>query len=247
MGREGGIDGYGGGGGRVEVTKVWANCVEYNGCEHDIYRQAQELAKLFDDRFEALITPPQHMGLRSFSHGKGWVGSEVVVYWDGDHKWFKARVTAYLGDSPPKGHLYRIKYPDDEETEELALPHVNVAILGLSPAHHPALDVLPPWPGTSNHPPAARNATPATPKPPAAAPPPERPARERHAPPKLQVGVAEGRGRASVGGGDGGPECRRSGKSGEGGGGKSGSGDQGAGGGFIGDDGMPCTLVRCTR
>ena len=44
---------------------MWANCVEYNGCEHDIYRQAQELAKLFDDRFEALITPPQRMGLRS--------------------------------------------------------------------------------------------------------------------------------------------------------------------------------------
>jgi hypothetical protein len=234
----------------VEVTKVWANCVEYNGCEHDIYRQAQELAKLFDDRFEALIRPPQHMGLQSFSHGKGWVGSEVVVYWDGDHKWFKARVTAYLGDSPPKGHLYRIKYPDDEETEELALPDVNVAILGLSPAHHPALDFLPPWPGSSHHPPATRNAAhapPVTPKPPAAAPPVERPVRERHAPPKLQVGVAEGRGRASVGGGDGGPECRRSGKSGEGGGGKSGSGDQGAGGGFIGDDGMPCTLVRCPR
>eukprot|EP00291_Cryptomonas_curvata_P007663 CAMPEP_0172197782 /NCGR_PEP_ID=MMETSP1050-20130122/27682_1 /TAXON_ID=233186 /ORGANISM="Cryptomonas curvata, Strain CCAP979/52" /LENGTH=332 /DNA_ID=CAMNT_0012874449 /DNA_START=186 /DNA_END=1183 /DNA_ORIENTATION=+ len=122
---------------RLEVTRVWANCVEYNGCEHDIYRQAQELAKLFDDRFEALIRPPQHMGLRSFSHGKGWVGSEVVVYWDGDHKWFKARVTAYLGDSPPKGHLYRIKYPDDEETEELALPDVNVAILGPLPGPPP--------------------------------------------------------------------------------------------------------------
>jgi hypothetical protein len=185
------------------------------------------------------------MGLRSFSHGKGWVGSEVVVYWswDGDHQWFKARVTAYLGhDSAKGGHVYRIKYPDDDETEELALPDENVAILGLGPALHLALDLLPPWPQAPRNP----HAPPVAPKPPAATAA-ERPARERQSGPRVQGGVGEGRGRSSVGGGESGPEWRRGGKAGEGGGGRSGAGDQGAGSGFIGDDGMPCTLVRPRR
>ena len=238
--------------------------MEYNGIDHEIYRQALVLAKLFDERFEAAVPPPQHMGIRKFRHGNEWVGSEVVVYWDGDHKWFKARVMAYLGDAGDKGHQYRIQYPDDEAMENVTLPDVNVAVFDLNPALHPHLDPLPPWhiteaePGTQ--PPASRPpqllapnitgaaATPAAAAAPAPAPAPvpvvERPLRDRQPPAKLQVGVAEGRVRSSLGGVghvDVGGDAKR-GKDIRGGG--VGAGDEkGGGSGFIGDDGMPCTLV----
>lgn len=233
--------------------------MEYNGIDHEIYRQAQVLAKQFDERFEAAVPAPQHMGVRKFVHGNEWVGREIVVYWDGDHKWFKARVMAYLGETGDKGHQYRIQYPDDEETENLTLPDVNVAFVDLDPDMHPHLDPLPRWRASEDDSPGDVSSASAAPRPamaagasvPATSAPiavaADRPVRERQAPAKLQVGVGEGRGRSSMGGfGEGMGEAKR-GK--EGGGSKGGAVGDAGGSGFIGDDGMPCTMVRsaCAR
>jgi hypothetical protein len=237
---------------RVDVSKVWCNCMEYNGNQHEIYRQAQVLAKLFDERFEAAVPAPQHMGIRRFVHGNEWVGREVVVYWDGDHKWFKARVMAHLGEMGDKGHQYRIQYPDDEETENVTLPDVNVAFLDVDMEKLAHLDPLPLWRASEDGSPRDLSAASAAPRPPpvaaaalpavAAAVAADRPVRDRQPPTKLQAGTVEGRGRSSIGGlGDGVYEVRR-GK--EVGGTKGGVGGDAGGGGFIGDDGMPCTLVR---
>mmetsp|Transcript_614 Transcript_614/g.1381 ORF Transcript_614/g.1381 Transcript_614/m.1381 type:complete len:473 (+) Transcript_614:203-1621(+) len=131
---------------REDVTKVWANCLTYNGSDHDIYEQALDLSKQFDKQFEASISPPQHMGLRIFPQGQEWVGTDLLVYWDGDHAWFKARVVGYLGETQ-KGHQYRIQYPEDQETELVTLPDINIAMLDLQPLRHPGLEMLPAWSG----------------------------------------------------------------------------------------------------
>ena len=240
---------------RVDVSKIWFNCMEYNGIEHAIYRQALILAKLFDERFEAAIPPPQHMGIRRFQHGDEWVGRDVVVYWDGDHKWFKARVVAYLGASGDRGHQYRIQYPDDDETENVTLPDVNVAFVDLIPASYPHLDPLATWPIADSDPasdtpaqgPASMPAHAATVAPTASATAvADRPVRDRQPPAKLQVGLAELRGRGSVGGGGLGDVTAESRRGRDAPGAKAaGAGeDKGGGSGFIGDDGMPCTLVQ---
>jgi hypothetical protein len=193
------------------------------------------------------------MGIRRFVQGNEWAGRDVVVYWDGDHKWFKARVMAYLGEMGDKGHQYRIQYPDDEETENVTLPDVNVAFLDLDVEKLGHLDPLPPWRASDDDSPGDLSAAGAAPRPPpaaaaaampaaAAAAAADRPVRDRQPPTKLQVGGVEGRGRSSMGGfGDGVGEARR-GK--EAGGTKGGVGGDAGGSGFIGDDGMPCTLVR---
>ena len=75
---------------RLDVTKIWKSCLEYNGDQHEIYQQAFELAKQFDEEFERI---PAHlrMGVEEFPQGDHWIKSEVLVYWDGDHQWFKVR------------------------------------------------------------------------------------------------------------------------------------------------------------
>ena len=73
------------------MTKIWKNCKEYNGEQHEIYHQALNLAKQFDDSFEARIPVPLHMGVEEFPQGNHWCKSEVLVYWDGDHQWFQVR------------------------------------------------------------------------------------------------------------------------------------------------------------
>jgi hypothetical protein len=115
------------------VTKVWSNCLVYNGVEHEIYEQALELAKRFDERFQAQIGAPQHLGLQSFPHGEFWIGHEVLVYWDGDHAWFKASIVDYLG-AGSQGHKYLIQYPEDNQSEEVTLPDVNIALVDTSAA-----------------------------------------------------------------------------------------------------------------
>ena len=119
--------------------QVWRNCYEFNGPDNVVYDSALALSELFDERFQAQITPPYHDTVSSSSLGestRAWLCRRVKVYWKAEHAWFPGTI-----DKVDQAKGCHVLY-DDSDEDWIRMPSVDVCLLELPSLHQQFLQQL---------------------------------------------------------------------------------------------------------